>query len=239
MDLLGSKYKVWVAQYPEKPYPETLKSSYSGKHAMWQFTGNGTVEGIEKAVDINVAYFSYKSIKKPKDPTPQEAVNADPAALIDFKEVNEIVTAKSVTNLRSVPSSVDPDTIVAVLHYGDRVKRTGIGNNGWSRLEYEGKIVYGVTSFLTTDLNYQENNTPTIDRPEAGITFEEVHEKVTAKIKTNLRLLPSAEDEETIVTTLLNGDVAIRTGIGDNGWSRVEYQGQTLYALTSYLTPVE
>jgi uncharacterized protein YgiM (DUF1202 family) len=149
------------------------------------------------------------------------------------------VTAKSVTNLRSVPSSVDPDTIVAVLHYGDRVKRTGIGNNGWSRLEYEGKIVYGVTSFLTTDLNYQENNTPTIDRPEAGITFEEVHEKVTAKIKTNLRLLPSAEDEETIVTTLLNGDVAIRTGIGDNGWSRVEYQGQTLYALTSYLTPVE
>ena len=35
MDTLGSRYKVWVSQYPEKPFPETPKSSYSRAHDMW------------------------------------------------------------------------------------------------------------------------------------------------------------------------------------------------------------
>jgi len=34
-------------------------------------------------------------------------------------------------------------------------------------------------------------------------------------------------------------EIAIRTGIGSNGWSRVEYNGQVLYAVTSYLELVE
>jgi len=29
--------------------------------------------------------------------------------------------------------------------------------------------------------------------------------------------------------------LAIRTGVGDNGWSRVLYNGNTLYAVTKYL----
>ena len=57
--LLSSKYKIWVAQYPGTPYPETPKSSYSGKHAMWQFTSNGTVPGINPGVDINIDYFGF------------------------------------------------------------------------------------------------------------------------------------------------------------------------------------
>lgn len=57
--LLSSKYKIWVAQYPGTPYPETPKSSYSGTHAMWQFTSNGTVPGINPGVDINIDYFGF------------------------------------------------------------------------------------------------------------------------------------------------------------------------------------
>ena len=62
---------------------------------------------------------------------------------------------------------------------------------------------------------------------------------MTAKIITNLRLVPSTESDETIVTSLEHGQVAVRTGIGSNGWSRVEYEGQTLYAVTNYLELVE
>lgn len=36
--------------------------------------------------------------------------------------------------------------------------------------------------------------------------------------------------------TLKNGETALRTGIGNNGWSRVEYNGEKLYAVSSYLT---
>ena len=31
-------------------------------------------------------------------------------------------------------------------------------------------------------------------------------------------------------------DIALRTGIGDTGWSRLIYNGNVVYAVTSYLT---
>ena len=39
---------------------------------------------------------------------------------------------------------------------------------------------------------------------------------------------------------LKNGEVVTRTGINhDLGWSRVEYNGQTLYCVSSYLKKAE
>lgn len=236
--ILTKKYKIWVAQYPASIETANPKSSYSGSHDMWQYTSNGRVPGIKGAVDLNIAYFGYKKAADAKDDTPVEEVIADPAALINFKEVNETVTAKEVTNLRNIPSLDNDSKVIATLHYKDTAIRTGIGDNGWSRVEYEGKTLYAVSSYLTTDLNYKENAKPTIDNPEAGIDFTEVKEKVTAKIRTNLRLIPSTESDDTIVTSIEHGDIVIRTGLGSNGWSRVEYEGQILYAVTSYLKVV-
>lgn len=231
-DTLSQKYKIWVAHYPDT-LDKNMKSSYTGKHAMWQYTSKGSVPGIEKPVDLNIAYFGYEKTAKPKVDTPQKEVTADPTALINFKEVEEKVTAKIETNLRSVPSTEDPDTIVAVLKNGDTATRTGIGDNGWSRVEYKGKTLYAVSSYLTTDLDYKA---PTPTPKETGPKYQEVNEKVTAKEKTNLRSEPSTESEDTIEAVLHYGDIATRTGIGDNGWSRVEYDGKVLYALSKYLT---
>ena len=68
-----------------------------------------------------------------------------------------------------------------------------------------------------------------------------MNEKVTAKEVVNLRRLPSVEHEDaTVVTQLKNGDIAVRTGINEDvGWSRVEYDGQVLYCVSSYLMPAE
>ena len=42
------------------------------------------------------------------------------------------------------------------------------------------------------------------------------------------------------IEAIKNGEVVIRTGINrDLGWSRVEYNGQTLYCVSSYLTSAE
>ena len=68
------------------------------------------------------------------------------------------------------------------------------------------------------------------------IVFQDVNEQVTAKTETNLRDMPSQGTEATVLMTLLNGQVATRTGISDSGWSRIEYEGQTCYAVSSYLT---
>lgn len=237
-DLLTKRYKIWVAQYP-KAVNSKSKSSYSGIHEMWQYTSNGKVPGIKEAVDLNIAYFGYVNEKEAKDDSPVKEVIADPLALISFTDANETVTSKEITNLRGLPGLDNDSKVVEVLHYGDTAKRTGIGDNGWSRVEYKGKTLYAVSSYLTTDLNYKDSSKPSVDNPEAGIHFDGVNEKVTAKIVTNLRLLPNADSDETIVVSLENGQTATRTGIGSNGWSRLEYEGQILYAVTNFLELVE
>lgn len=320
MDMLGSKYKVWVSQYPEKPFPDTPSSTYSGRHDMWQYTSQGQVAGISKKVDVNVAYFGYSKEAEAKDSTPAEVVEANPEVGITFTEVqetvtakietnlrtapttadgsqvvaklvngqtatrtgvgnngwsrleyngqkvyavssfltadltyqapaeekpapsqtyepvNETVTAKDTTNLRTEPSTASQDTIAATIHFGDTVNRVGIGSNGWSQINYNGQILYAVTSYLTTDLNYKSSTTPTPDNPEAGITFTPVNDVVTAKSETNLRTVPSTDSPDTVIGVLHNGEAAVRTGIGSNGWSRLEVGGQTVYAVTNYLT---
>lgn len=239
-DSLSKDYKIWVAHYPDKPYPDTKAAAYTGIHHMWQYTSKGKVSGIDHDVDINIAYFRYDKEAKAKDKTVQDTVIADPTALIDFKEVNEKVTAKIETNLRTVPSTQDKDSIVAVLKNGETVTRTGTGNNGWSRVEYKGRILYAVTSYLTTDLSVLDKEVVDKSRTEEeldnGIKFKKVKEQVTAKKETNLRSEPSSDNSETIVVVLYHGDMATRTGISDTGWSKVEYEGQTLYAVSSFLT---
>lgn len=229
-DTLASRYKMWVAQYPEKPYPETASSSYSGSHDMWQYTSQGTVAGISKKTDVNVAYFGYLQEAEAKDETPAETVSANPEIGIIFTEVNETVTAKQETNLRTEPSTLNDDSIVGKLVHGDTATRTGIGHNGWSRVIYNGQTLYAVTSYLTTDMADTGQQAP----PQ-GPVYTPVNEQVTAKMETNLRTEPSTASDNTIVALLHNGETLTRTAIGDNGWSQLDYNGQTVYAVSSYL----
>lgn len=230
-DMLSSKYKIWVAQYPETPYPDTSASSYQGSHDMWQYTSQGSVSGIAKKTDVNIAYFGFSKEAEAKDATPAETVQANPEVGIIFTEVNETVTAKQETNLRTEPSTLNDESIAGKLIHGDTATRTGIGHNGWSRLIYNGQTYYAVTNYLTTDMNDTGQQAP----PQ-GPVYTPVSESVTAKEKTNLRTEPSTASEDTIVGVLHNGEVLTRTGIGDNGWSQLDYNGQTVYAVTSYLT---
>ncbi len=233
-DILSSRYKIWVAQYPSVAYPQTAKSSYSGSHDMWQYTSQGTVAGISKKTDVNIAYFGYSQEAAAKDETPAERVEANPEVGINFTEVNETVTAKQETNLRNEPSTNNDASIVGKLTHGDTATRTGIGHNGWSRLIYNGQTLYAVTSYLTTDMSDVGKQAP----PQ-GPVYTPVSENITAKDVTNLRTEPSTADPNTVVGTLHNGEVLTRTGIGDNGWSQLDYNGQTVYAVSSYLKGAE
>lgn len=64
--------------------------------------------------------------------------------------------------------------------------------------------------------------------------YDKVNEKVTAKDIVNLR--KSATTKSDIVSSLKNGETLTRIGIGSNGWSKLNYKGQTVYAISSYLT---
>ena len=231
-------YRIWVSQYPSAPYPETPKSSYGGTHAMWQYTNRGTVAGIGRAVDVNVAYFGYEGTAEAVNPETPEEVHADKEALMSFTEVNETVTAKDATNLRDIPSQGEDSSIVYTLKNGETATRTGISDSGWSRITYNGQTVYAVSSYLTTDLQYQTPQEGEGSGDGLKTKFADRNESVTAKIEVNLRALPSVTNPDaTVVAVLHNGEYVTRTGINEEyGWSRVDYNGQTLYCISSYLT---
>lgn len=232
-------YRIWVSQYPAAPYPQTAQSSYSGVHAMWQYTNRGIVEGISGSVDVNVAYFGYEGTAEAINPEPPEEAHADVEALMKFTEVNETVTAKDTTNLRNIPSQDVDSTVMYTLKNGEFATRTGVSDSGWSRLTYNGMTVYAVSSYLTIDLEYQ---TPVQGMEGNGdglkTKFTDRNEQVTAKIEVNLRSLPSVTNPDSLVVAVLhNGEYVTRTGINEEyGWSRVDYNGQTLYCISSYLT---
>ena len=68
------------------------------------------------------------------------------------------------------------------------------------------------------------------------LNFRPVSDEVTAKERTNLRDIPSQGDDSTVLYTLTNGEIAVRIAISDYGWSKVVFNGQTYYAVSSYLT---
>ena len=229
-------YKIWVAQYPEKPYPETEKSSYSRVHHMWQFTRNGELPGIPVGVDVDIAYFGFDGTEEAVSDETLPLAKPDPEALMHFEEVSESVTAKNETNLRDIPSQDTDAVVLDTLKNGEIAKRIGISESGWSKLEFEGKLYYAVSSYLTTDLTGKAEPAPTED-DGIDTEFRSVSEAVTAKEWVNLRALPSTTMEEAVVVRKLEkGQIALRTGISDNGWSRLEIDGETLYCVSSYLT---
>ncbi len=229
-------FPVWVAQYPETPYPETEQSDYSRTHVMWQYTRTGRVAGIDGDVDRNIAYFGYAQTAVPHSTEPPETVGPHAEAEMTFTEVWEHVTAKEQTNLRDYPSQDALSQVCRTLQNGEVAMRTGVSESGWSRLVYEGVTYYAVSSLLSTDLEYQPTEDDGIETE-----FFTKNDRVTAKDAVNLRTLPSVTDPEAkVVVKLRHGEVVQRTGINEDvGWSRVVWQGQTLYCVTSYLETVE
>ena len=232
-------YKIWVAQYPKEPYPETEKSSYSGTHHMWQYTRDGEVPGISESVDIDIAYFGYDGENEPQSDETLPVAYPDPEALMEFRESNQFVTAKNETNLRSIPSQGEDAQVLYTLKRGELALRTGVSDSGWSRVEFDGKTYYAVTSYLTTQTEEDSPEEPIRDPDGDGIEteFRAVSEQVTAKDVVNLRNIPSTtRADATVVGQLKKGDLATRTGISENGWSRLDIDGTVCYAVSSYLT---
>jgi GH25 family lysozyme M1 (1,4-beta-N-acetylmuramidase) len=52
-----AKYETWLAQWNDKP-------TYDGAFGIWQYTSDGSVDGITGRVDRNIAYKDYPAIMK-------------------------------------------------------------------------------------------------------------------------------------------------------------------------------
>ena len=256
---IEKSYKIWMAWYNQDTASIATGPAYNGKCAMWQYTNQGSIPGISKKVDVDVAYFGYNGTETAKDTSERATATADVEALMKFDAVEETVTAKSKTNLRDKPSQGADSTVKVTLLNGQTATRTGVSKSGWSRVVLEGATYYAVSSYLTTDLSTPApvaTPTPTqetaVDAAPAqaeqpAVTsgfktkFTDCNELITAKEIVNLRSKPSVTDADSqVVVTLYNGQTATRTGVNSEyGWSRIDYNGQTLYCVSSYIKVVE
>lgn len=193
---LEKSFKIWVAQYPSAPYPETPSTSYTGTYSMWQYTNQGRVAGIGTNVDINVAYFGYSESNGSLSGETAAAASPDVEAGMVFTSVNDTVTAKDEVRLRDKPSQDTDATVIATLINGETITRTGTSSSGWSRLVYNGQTVYAVTSYLTTDLTPKATESPATG---FNTKFTDCNDTVTPKEEVNLRNKPSVTDADSVV----------------------------------------
>lgn len=97
-----------------------------------------------------------------------------------FTSVNETVYATTEVNVRKSYST--SSAIVGSLDEGESVKRTGVGDNGWSKITYDGETAYVYSDYLT-------KTKPVIEEPEK----EESKKEET----TNTKPEENKDDEET------------------------------------------
>ena len=108
--------------------------------------GEQTVYAVSRYLTGNMEY----SPPKPAQPANPNRVNTAEGRSIDFTDCDDWISPKEYVNLRIEPSTVQGNATVSCrMEYGDKAHRTGCSeDSGWSRVEYDGKVLYVVTSLI-------------------------------------------------------------------------------------------
>ena len=83
---LGSvrgKYIEWMARYKNLP-----EDTYKGQYAIWQYSSDGHVDGVNGRVDVNYCYMEFCGSAQPVAPDPQPAPAPHPVEKKDLGQVD-------------------------------------------------------------------------------------------------------------------------------------------------------
>lgn len=153
--------------------------------------------------------------------TPNQNNNTPSTPQVTFSDVSETVYTTERCNVRKSYSTSSEK--ITTLSKGATIKRTGVSSSGWSRVEYNGSVCYISSQYLTTTKPIEEQ-----------VKFKDVEEKAYAKQNCNLRKSWSTDSDK--AGYLTEGEEVTRTGIADNGWSRLNYNGQVVYVASRLLS---
>ena len=157
-----------------------------------------------------------------------EKTQQDKESSASYTDVNETVWATYSVSIRSA-ASTDADKLdVLVGSYS--ITRTGVGDNGWSKVDYNGQTGYIKSEYLTTTKPAAASDST----QQTTEKKQETKETVYATAGVNIRAKASADADK--IGTLAAGGSITRTGKTSSGWSRVDYNGQTGYIKSDYLT---
>ncbi|HAV26995.1 MAG TPA: hypothetical protein DCX23_01555, partial [Lachnospiraceae bacterium] len=148
-----------------------------------------------------------------------------------IEDVNDTVYALEYTYVRS--SYMMASEVVGSLEAGQQVQRTGHCNNGWDRIIYDGKDAYVYGRLLTTNPN-EVGMKGSYSSLSQKVNIKSLSETVYAKADANVREGYSTASKS--IGALKAGSSVTRTGICDNGWSRIDYNGRDAFVYSDLLT---
>lgn len=176
-------------------------------------TYNGTVEGTDTS-DATVTEVDDKG--EPTAPKEQEIVGT-----------LETYSANSLTLKTNDGKQYSFSIVGAKQEY-----RNGIEPGNWIHITYTGTINGADTSGVkVVKITDDEANTK---EEKAKVNIKDVNEKVWATAVVNIR--DNYSTDANVLGSLKVNDELTRTGDCDNGWSRVDYNGNTAYVYAKYLT---
>ena len=180
-------------------------------------TGTGTNSGSNTGSNTGTGSTTGNNGSTSTDNNSGTTTSKEPK----FTDVNETVYTTQKCNVRK-SYSTDSEKI-ATVEKDTKFTRKAIGDNGWSKVEYNGQTAYVYSEYLTK----------TEPEEEEEVVFKDTHENLYAKQNCNLRASWSTDSEK--VGYLTKGQAVERTGYADNGWSRIIYNGKTVYVASRLL----
>ena len=150
------------------------------------------------------------AVPEEEETSEEEESEEEEAFTVSEMDDTVYITGGSV-NLRAGPGT-DYDVVTTQVK-GTELKRTGAVENGWSRVEYDGKVCYIYNDYISTE--------------KPPVEVSEKDDTVVITADANLRSGPGTDYD--VVTSLTKGTELKRTGVAENGWNRVEYDGKEVY----------
>lgn len=148
----------------------------------------------------------------------------------EYTAVSDVVyTTGSGVNLRTGPGT--DYEVVASVSSGTELARSAITGN-WSEVTYEGQICYVNNSLITTEAPEGTEDAEDTDAEDYTVTTTDA---TTVYVISDVNLRSGPGTSYDVVATATAGTVLTCTGT-TGSWSQIEYNGQTVYAYSSYLS---
>lgn len=149
-----------------------------------------------------------------------------------YTATGDTVYALEKLNVRK-SASTDSDKLGS-LSKDASAKRIAVGSNGWDKIEFNGGTGYVMSKYLTTKKpegvteNTSTNNT--VPEPKWTSTGDTVYSTKSLNVREGWGTSFKS------IGGLTVGQKIKRIATGDNGWDKIEYEGQNAYVMSKYLT---
>lgn len=173
---------------------------------------------VDTAVGIALAKQNSSEEQSGESQTPQEESSAQSQPQEESAAASgpQYATATTTVNVRSSDSE-EADKLGKVSG-GTKVQVQEVRVNGWTKIVYEGKDGYIKSEYL---------------QMAESVSGQEVIGTVTATININVRMAGSESAER---LGMLAGGESLELLANENGWCKVNYNGQIGYVKADYVT---